>query len=146
MKNYSKIFKWLMLGLIVISFAMLVAGFIVGFTTSDGVMTDVLLYWAYVMIGIAMIAVIAFGLWIGIKNNPKMLVKLGIGAGALVVICLIAYLLAAGKPAMGMLVQPSAATLKLTDTILNLTYFAGICSIAAIIAGEIRLSVINKKK
>lgn len=146
MKDYSKIFKWLMLGLIVVSFALLVIGFVIGFTSKDGIMTDVLLYWAYAMIGIALVSVIVFGLWIGIKNNPRMLVKLGIGAAALVVVCLAAYLLAAGKPAMGMLVQPSAATLKLTDTILNLTYFAGICSIAAIIAGEIRLSVINKKK
>lgn len=135
-----------MLGLIAISFVLLVIGFIKGFETSDGAMTDVLLYWAYIMVGIALVATIGFGLWIGIKNNPKMLVKLGIGVAAVVVVCLIAYLLAPGKPAMGMLVQPKASELKLTDTILNLTYFVGAAAIIAIIAGEVRLSIVNKKK
>ena len=74
-----------------------------------------------------------------------MLVKLGIGLVAVVVVCLLAYLLAAGKPAMGMQVQPDAATLKLTDTILNLTYFVGILAVLAIIVGEVRLAIVNKK-
>lgn len=145
MKNYSKIFKWMMLALIVISFVLLVIGFINGFETDGGKWTDVLLYWAYIMIGLTLVATIGVGLWIGIKNNPKMLVKLGIGLVAVVVVCLLAYLLAAGKPAMGMQVQPDAATLKLTDTILNLTYFVGALAIIAIIVGEVRLAIVNKK-
>lgn len=145
MKNYSKIFKWMMLALIVISFVLLVIGFINGFETDGGKWTDVLLYWAYAMILITLVATVGVGLWIGIKNNPKMLVKLGIGLVAVVVVCLLAYLLAAGKPAMGMQVQPDAATLKLTDTILNLTYFVGALAIIAIIVGEVRLAIVNKK-
>ena len=145
MKNYSKIFKWMMLALIVISFVLLVIGFINGFETDGGKWTDVLLYWAYIMIGLTLVATVGVGLWIGIKNNPKMLVKLGIGLVAVVVVCLLAYLLAAGKPAMGMQVQPDAATLKLTDTILNLTYFVGTLAIIAIIVGEVRLAIVNKK-
>ena len=146
MKNYSKIFKWMMLGLIVISAVLLVVGFIKGFETDGGAMTDALLYWAYVMVGLTLVATLVFGLWIGIKNDPKMLVKLGIGAVGVVAVCLVAYLLAAGKPAMGMLVQPDAATLKLTDTVLNLTYIVGVAAIVAIIVGEVRLSIVNKKK
>ena len=134
-----------MLALIVISFVLLVIGFINGFETNGGKWTDVLLYWAYIMILIALVATVGVGLWIGIKNDPKMLVKLGIGLVAVAVVCLIAYLLAAGKPAMGMQVQPDAATLKLTDTILNLTYFVGILAIIAIIVGEVRLAIVNKK-
>lgn len=145
MKNYAKTFKWMMLALIVISFVLLVIGFASGFEANDGAWTDVLLYWAYIMIGIALVATVVVGLWIGIKNDPKMLVKVGIGAVAAVVICLLAYLLAAGKPAMGMLTQPDASTLKLTDTILNLTYFVGVVAIISIIVGEIRLAIINKK-
>ena len=145
MKNYAKTFKWMMLALIVISFVLLVIGFASGFEANDGAWTDVLLYWAYIMIGIALVATVVVGLWIGIKNDPKMLVKVGIGAAAAVVICLLAYLLAAGKPAMGMLTQPDASTLKLTDTILNLTYFVGVVAIVSIIVGEIRLAIINKK-
>ena len=134
-----------MLALIVISFVLLVIGFANGFEANGGKWTDILLYWAYIMIGLTLVATIGVGLWVGIKNNPKMLVKLGIGLVAVVVVCLLAYLLAAGKPAMGMQVQPDAATLKLTDTILNLTYFVGILAIIAIIVGEVRLAIVNKK-
>ena len=145
MKNYGKIFKLMMLVLIVISVVLLVWGFIVGFESNGGSPVEVLLYWAYVMIAIAALAWIAVGLVIGIKNNgPKYLVKLGIGLAAIAVVCLIAYLLAPGKPAMGMLEQPSEGTLKLTDTILNLTYFAGGAAILSIIAGEIVMAVRNK--
>lgn len=145
MKNYAKTFKWMMLALIVISFVLLVIGFASGFEANDGAWTDVLLYWAYIMLGLTLVATIGVGLWKGIKNDPKMLVKLGIGAAAVVVVCLVAYLLAAGKPAMGLLEQPDAATLKLTDTILNLTYFVGALAVIAIIVGEVRLTMVNKK-
>ena len=134
-----------MWALVIISVALLVWGFIVGFEANDGKATQVLLSWAYVMIAIAAIAVIVVGAVIGAKNNPKSLVKLGIGIVAIAVVCLIAYLLAAGKPAVGMIEQPDAATLKLTDTILNLTYFTGALAIIAIIVGEIVMSVRNKK-
>ena len=134
-----------MLALIVISFLLLVIGSAKGFEANDGAWTDVLLYWAYIMIGLTLVATVVVGLWIGIKNDPKMLVKVGIGAAAVVVVCLVAYLLAAGKPAMGMLTQPDASTLKLTDTILNLTYFVGVVAIVSIIVGEVRMAIINKK-
>ena len=134
-----------MLALIVISFLLLVIGSAKGFEANDGAWTGVLLYWAYIMIGLTLVATVVVGLWIGIKNDPKMLVKVGIGAAAVVVVCLVAYLLAAGKPAMGMLTQPDASTLKLTDTILNLTYFVGVVAIVSIIVGEVRMAIINKK-
>ena len=134
-----------MLGLLAISIILLVWGFIMGFETKEGVATDVLLIWGYVMVALALVATLVFGLWIGVKNNPKMLKKLGIGLGVAVIVVLGAYFLAPGKPAMGMLAQPSASTLKLTDTILNLTYLAGGLAIIAIIAGEVRIAINNKK-
>ena len=146
MKNINKLFKWLMLGLIVVSVVLLIAGFIAGFEANGGAMTDVLLFWAYIMVGLTLVATIVFGLWIGLKNKALSLKKLGIGLVGVVVVCALAYLLAPGKPAMGMLVQPDAQTLKLTDTILNLTYLAGGLAIIAIIVGEIRLGMTNKKK
>ncbi len=142
MKNYSKIFKYLMWALIIISVVLLVWGFAVGFGDNA---VNVLLYWAYAMVALAIAAVVVVGAVIGAKNNPKSLVKLGIGVVAIAVVCFIAYLLAAGKPAMGLLEQPDAKTLKLTDTILNLTYFTGALSIIAIIVGEIVMSVRDKK-
>ena len=131
--------------LVIISVVLLVYGFLVGFESNGGSPVEVLLYWTYVMIALAAIAVIGFGAVISYKNNPKSIVKAVIGIVAIAAICFIVYLISPGKPAMGMLEQPSAATLRLTDTILNLTYISGGLAIIAIIAGEIVMSVRNKK-
>ena len=133
-----------MLGLIVISFALLVIGFIAGFETNGGSMTDVLLYWAYVMLAFAIAAVVIVGILISFKNNPKSLVKIGAVVAAVAVVCLVVYLISPGKPAMGMLAQPEHSVLKLTDTMLNLTYIAGVAAIVAIVFGEVLASVRKK--
>ena len=134
-----------MVALIIISVALLIWGFAVGFESNDGRAVETLLYWAYVMIGIAVASWVLVGLFISAKNNPKSLIKTGIILVGAAVICLVAYLLAKGEPAMGMLVQPAQGELKLTDTILNLTYFFGAAAIIAIIVGEIRMAMVNKK-
>ena len=142
MKNYNKLFKWVMVLLILASVGILVWGFAAGWKESN---VDTLLGWTYIMVGLALAAVIIVGLVIGLINNPKSIVKLGIGLVVVALVCLAAYLIAPGAPAMGMLQQPDASTLKLTDTILYLTYFTGILAILAIVVGEIRLAVTNKK-
>ena len=142
MKNYNKIFKWAMVILIIVSVVLLVLGFTAGWKESN---VDTLLTWTYIMVGLAIAAVVIVGLVIGAINDPKSLVKLGIGLVVVAVVCFLAYLIAPGAPAMGMLQQPSAATLKLTDTILYLTYFVGIVAILSIVVGEIRLAITNKK-
>ena len=145
MKNYSKIFKWLMVGLIAISLAILVWGFITGFEANDGQAVNVLLYWGYAMIALALVAVIVFGALIGFKNDPKSIVKLLIGLVLIAAVCFVVYLISPGKPAMGMLDQPAQGVLRLTDTVLNLTYIAGAAAIVAIIFGEVFSSIRNKK-
>ena len=142
MKSYNKIFKWAMVLLIVVSVVLLVMGFAAGWKEGN---VDTLLGWTYCMVGLAIAAVVIVGLVIGAINDPKSLVRLGIGLVAVAAVCFVAYLIAPGAPAMGMLEQPSAGTLKLTDTILYLTYFAGIVAVLAIIVGEIRLAITNKK-
>ena len=142
MKNYNKLFKWVMVLLILASVGILVWGFAAGWKEGN---VDTLLGWTYIMVGLALAAVIIVGLVIGLINNPKSIVKLGIGLVVVALVCLAAYLIAPGAPAMGMLQQPDASTLKLTDTILYLTYFTGILAILAIVVGEIRLAVTNKK-
>ena len=94
----------------------------------------------------SLFCVIVVGLIVSTKNNPKSLVKIGIILVGVAVVCLIAYLLAKGDPAMaynGPAV--SAGTLKLTDTILNLTYIAGALAIISIVVGEIRMAIASKK-
>ena len=142
MKSYNKIFKWAMVILIVVSVVLLVLGFTGGWKEGN---VDTLLGWTYCMVGLALAAVVIVGLVVGAINDPKSLVKLGLGLVAVAAVCFIAYLIAPGAPAMGMLEQPSAATLKLTDTILYLTYFAGIVAVLSIVVGDIRLAITNKK-
>lgn len=137
-----------MLVLILVSVGLLVWGSVVGFTTNDGQAVDVLFYWAYVMVGLAVASWVLVGLVLMAKNNPKSLVKVGIVLVVAAALAFVAYLLAPGNPAVGREnVSPAdtLATLKLTDTVLNLTYFASAAAVVAIIIGEIRLAIINRK-
>ena len=144
----NKFFKILMLVLILVSVGLLVWGSVVGFTTNDGQAVDVLFYWAYVMVGLAVASWVLVGLVLMAKNNPKSLIKVGIVLVVAAALAFVAYLLAPGNPAVGREnISPAdtLATLKLTDTVLNLTYFAGAAAVVAIIFGEIRLAIINRK-
>ena len=144
MKDYKKIFKWAMVFLLIVSVVLLVWGFAAGWKEGN---VDTLLGWTYIMVGLAIAAVVIVGLVIGTINNPKSLVKIGIGLVAVAVVCFIAYLIAPGDPALNLTTmdQPSDSMLKLTDTILYLTYFAGIVAVLSIVVGEIRLAITNKK-
>ena len=143
----NKIFKLGMVVLILISVAILVWGFSAGFAIGDEALpaTNVLLTWAAIMIGIALFCWIVIGLIISVKNDPKSIVKMGIALVGIAVVCLLAFLLAKGDPVPGTAVTATAGELKLTDTILNLTLIAAVGAIVAIIVGEIRLAISNKK-
>lgn len=141
----NKLFKWCLVVLIVISAALIVWGFSAGFTTNDGQATDVLIYWAYVMVALGLLSWVVLGGIMSVKANPKSLIKGGIVLAGLAVIVLVAYFLAPAHPAFGREGQDAVSTLKLTDTMLNLTYFAGVAAIVAIVAGEIRLAINNRK-
>jgi hypothetical protein len=61
-------------------------------------------------------------------------------------ICFVVYLIAPGTPAQGLLTeQPSAGTLKLTDTVLYLAYILSAVAVIAIIVGEVRIAIKNRK-
>lgn len=135
-----------MLALIVVSAVVTVIGFVAGFESNGGNMTDLLLYWTYAMIAITVLALVGFGIVIGYKNNPKSLFKGAIVIVAVAVVCFLVYLISPGAPAVGLTnLTPSHSELKLTDTMLNLTYIAGVAAILAIIAGEVVMSVRNKQ-
>ena len=147
MKKYGFIVKLIELVLILVSVAILVWGWVKGFPATvadDNGTVDPLLYWAYVMIGIALFSILVVGLIIAIRNNPKVLVKYGLVLAGVAVLCLISYMLAKGNPAIGLTDQPDFQTLKLTDSILNLTYIVGGASIVSIIIGEIVMAIRNK--
>ena len=140
----NKVIKWIAGALMVISVIILIWGFTRGWTDAA---VNVLLYWAYAMVALAVCLVVVLGLFIATKNNPKSLVKIGLILAGAAVVCFLAYLLAPGSPAVGYAGSqlPSESTLKLTDTILNLTYLFGGVAILSILAGEIISSIRAKK-
>ena len=122
--KYEKIIKWILAALFVVGIVFSVYGFLVGFESNGNAPVDNILYCAYAFAAIALLAVVIGVVVIGGINNPKSLLKLVLGLVAVGAIVAVAYVLAPGTPAVGYLGDPvSDGTLKLTDTVLNLTYF-----------------------
>ena len=136
--KYAKIIKWILAVLFVVGIVFSFYGFLVGFETNGNAPVDNMLYCAYAFALITIAAVVFGVVVIGGINNPKSLLKLFIGLVAVAVVIAGAYLLAPGTPAVGYLGEPvSDATLKLTDTILNLTYLLCGSAILALVAGAV---------
>lgn len=132
---YEKIIKYLSLALLVIGAAIAIWGYAAGFP-EDGAHVDVLFYWAYVMVGLGIISTVVVGLIISTINNPKSLIRLLIVLVGCAVVIGVAYVLASGDPLTNYMgTAPSTTTLKLTDTILNLTYIACGAAVLSIIVG-----------
>lgn len=134
---YEKIIKYLALALLVIGAALTVWGYVAGFT-ADGKEVDTLLIWAYIMVGVGIAVAVLGSLFASVSNNPKVLLKLLGGAVVCAVLIGGAYLLASGDPLPNhMGTAPAETTLKLTDTILNLTYLACIVAVVSVIGSLI---------
>ena len=144
-QKYAKLTKILLWVLMILSICVLVWGWVTGFEAKDGAATNVLLYWAYIVLGIALFAVICVGLYVTATTNPKGLVKIGIAVVAAAVLFGICYLLASGAPAINCSKPTTPGELKLTDTILNLAYLVGGAAILSIIVGEVMMTIRNKK-
>ena len=146
-QKYAKIFKILLWVLMILSVGVLVWGFFTGFEANDGAATNVLLYWAYIVLGIALVSVICVGLYVTATTNPKGLIKIGVAVVAAAALFGICYLLASGAPAVGYsgATPPTATELKMTDTILNLAYLVGGAALLSIICGEVLMTIRNKK-
>ena len=129
-QKYAKIIKIVLWVLMILSICVLVWGFFTGFEANDGAATNVLLYWAYIVLGIALVSVICIGLYITAVTNPKGLIKIGIAVVA-----------AAYSGAK----LPTATELKMTDTILNLAYLVGGAAILSIVVSEVFMTIRNKK-
>ncbi len=135
-----------MVVLLLISVAITVWGYLAGFhTPGSGQSVDVLFYWAYAMIALALISWVIVGGVVSAKSNPKALLKTVIVIVALAVVCFIVYLISPANYAYGREGMDSLSTLKLTDTTLNLAYIAGAATIIAMIVGEIRMGIKNRK-
>ena len=136
--KYDKIIKWVLVALFIVGIVFSVYGFLVGFESNGNAPVDNILYCAYAFAAIAVFAVLLGVVVIGGINNPKSLLKLVLGLVAIGAIVAVAYVLAPGTPAVGYIGEPvSDDTLKLTDTVLNLTYFTFGAAILALVVGWI---------
>ena len=135
----NKIFKitgWV-LGLLGIVFGILAF-------TNGGSSVDLLLRYTYFLFFAAVVVWIGLAIFIAGKNNPKNLLKAaGVVVGIAVLVAL-AYVLSSGAPALNVKTQPTTQWLKLTDTMLLLTYVLGGAAIVAIIVGAVRDAINNK--
>lgn len=135
----NKIFKitgWV-LGLLGIVFGILAF-------VNEGSSVDLLLRYTYFLFFAAVVIWIGLAIFIAGRNNPKNLLKAAgvvVGVTALVVL---AYVLSAGASALNVKTQPTPQWLKLTDTMLLLTYVLGGAAIIAIIVGAVRDAINNK--
>ena len=139
-QKYAKLVKIVLWVLMILSVAVLLWGMIKGYPATvaeDNGTVDPLLYWAYIVLGIALAAVIGVGLYVTATTNPKGLVKIGIAVVAAAVLFGICYLLASGAPALNCSKPTTPGELKLTDTILNLAYLVGGAAILSIIVAEV---------
>ena len=139
MKNISKIIGWVLgiLG-IVLGIWCLTNG-----EASNEGPVNLLLRYSYFLLIAAVVILLGLAIIQTAKNNPKGLLKalcVIVGIAALVAV---AYALASGDPIVSLKSQPSASTLKLTDTIMVLVYILGGAAILSIIFGVIR-NAINK--
>ena len=122
--KYEKIVKWVLAALFAVGVVFSFYGFVVGFETNGNAPVDNMLYCAYAFALTTILAVVFGVVVIGGINNPKSLLKLLLGLVVGGAVIAVAYVLAPGTPAIGYLGEPvSDGTLKLVDTVLNLTYF-----------------------
>ena len=134
--KYEKIIKWVLVALFIVGVVFSFYGFAVGFESNGNAPVDNILYCAYTFAAVAIAAVLFGVLVIGGINNPKSLLKLLLGVVAIAAVVAVAYVLAPGTPAVGYLGTPvSDGTLKLTDTILNLTYLLFGGAVLALVVG-----------
>ena len=139
MNKLSKLIGWV-LGIVGIVLGILCLAN--GGATNEGPV-NILLRYSYFLLIAAVVILLLLAIIQTARNNPKGLIKalcVIVGVAALVAI---AYALASSDPIVSLKSQPSAGTLKLTDTVMKLTYILGGAAIVSIIFGVIR-NAINK--
>ncbi|PKO98585.1 MAG: hypothetical protein CVU13_09120 [Bacteroidetes bacterium HGW-Bacteroidetes-8] len=113
------------------------------FTNKEG-MIDTFLGYAYLLFGVAIVLALGLPL-LQMIGNPKSIKKVIYSLILVVVVVGLAYMLASGDPLTTTLdKEPTASTLKITDTGLIITYLLFFVSITAIVAGGVINMVKNR--
>ena len=135
MKKILSIFKYAL-------FAISIIALILVFTMSEpeykGV--EIILNWAYVLVGIAILSVIVFPL-INLAQNPKAAMRSLIGLGVMILVIGVSYAMSSDAPIVtSVATYDSPFELKFTDTGLYTAYFALAAALVITVVGEIRNS------
>lgn len=138
---YAKVIKYIMWALLAICVAIVGWGVLAGLTSNEALPIDVLLYWSYALIAIAILAIVVIGIYVTAKNGVKGLIKLAAVVVGACVLVGIAYVLAPASSVPVTGIEPTFGQLKLTDTVLNLTYFTCGVSILVILFSAIANAV-----
>lgn len=111
---------------------------------STTTMTDGLIWWTYALCALAILLVLALSIF-AMVENPKSLKKTGFTLGLAIVLIVASYFLASGAPVQANVAKaPTAGALKLTDTILILTYILMGATILVILGGAV-VNMIKKR-
>lgn len=108
------------------------------FTTKEFPLSDAILYWTYLMLGVASVTAIVLPT-VNMMKSPKAMMRSLVGIGAVVIVVAICYFMADDTPIVTAAkeVMDDRTALIVSDTGLFATYFAFIAVVVAIIAGEV---------
>jgi len=137
----SKFVKYLSIFLLAFS---LVLGVTVFLNPSDR-MIDFVLYYTYILFGLAVLLVIVLPV-IGMVSNPKNVKRMIVNFGAVIVVFGLGFLLASGDPlpTITTAIPPTAFALKLSDAGLIIAYILIAASVLSIVSGVIINLVRNR--
>ncbi len=130
---YSKTAKYISWALLIIGAVICILGFAMGFGKNDATLVDTLLYYAYAICGIAILAILILIIYNGIRVNLKgLLWGVGVVVVAVIVVGAIYVLSPGNLPDVWNGGDVSTSWLKITDTFLVLMYAlvgVAVCSI-----------------
>lgn len=118
--------------------------FIIGFFVNQDAMLDSFLYFAYILVGIALLAAFILPMY-NLLNNPKGLKEMLLFFLLAAVLIGVSYALASGDPLVVKIdVEASKNVLKLTDAGLILTYILSALAFLSILLGGVVKMVRNR--
>ena len=151
----SKFLKILMITLLVLSVGVIAVFYVqntsgifalsnLSEAVSSTNMLDGLLGWTYILLFAAIILVFVLSV-INMAGNPKALKRTGFVLILSIVLIVVSYVLASGDPvAANLATEPTAGELKMTDTLLILTYLLMAGSFIALIWGGAKKLIQNR--
>jgi hypothetical protein len=128
-------YKYISIGLIAISLLVLLL-FSLDSTNAGNV--GMFLTWAYILLGVAVVAAIGMPLAYA-SQNPAKVKKVGIYAGLALVVLLISIVFSSSDPVVGanFVVEPSPSALQWSETGLIAAYILFAVALGAIVTGGI---------